>query len=142
VACSGAIASTPPGDGGFVARADARAEEAATVEYEGGNGDGGLAEASAVPDGAVVCAARSGTFECGSAACARSSEVCYVNACMTVANFSTEYGGVLGSCGSCLACDCWSPQPSCRCSDDGEGGITVSCQGCYGAPPARLERVA
>jgi hypothetical protein len=28
------------------------------------------------------------------------------------------------------------------CTDDDAGGITIACHACYGAPPARLERLA
>jgi hypothetical protein len=52
------------------------------------------------------------------------------------------------SCDACAAGGCtfyYDPPGGCwpsSCSQDDAGGVTVSCGECYGAPPARLERLA
>ena len=91
--------------------------------------------------------------------CDRASEWCFTNhshdptGCVSL---STTCG--LPASGACnevfywdaSACVPVTPRCACLtvtcssgwCSDDAEGGITVSCGSCYGAPPVRLERVA
>ena len=47
-----------------------------------------------------------------------------------------------GNC-ECLTSNCNEPKTSCQ--SDGTGGLDFGCyptQGCYGSPPARLERLA
>ncbi|HEY8039332.1 MAG TPA: hypothetical protein VIF15_06035 [Polyangiaceae bacterium] len=112
--CSGAVASTPVGDGGSV------------VAKEAGD-DAGPA--------VVACSSRVGYFACGDRLCDRTTEVCYQGSCERYDATSN------GACGPCPTCSC-DGYRSCRCTEDEAGGITVSCGGCYGAPPARLERAA
>lgn len=43
---------------------------------------------------------------------------------------------------ACLTLNCGGYPGSAQCTDQDGGGVTVSCGHCYGAPPARLERLA
>jgi hypothetical protein len=59
---------------------------------------------------------------------------------------TTDAGSVNASCPLVATCLCvveagmtWLP--GCACTDDG-GGVLVYCNGCYGSPPARWERLA
>ena len=52
-----------------------------------------------------------------------------------------------GTCSSCPTCACIPPNDDggrqCTCFEDNFGGLTVTCHsqsGCYGSPPARLDR--
>jgi hypothetical protein len=46
-------------------------------------------------------------------------------------------------CAGCPTCDCISAHliANCHCTQMGEG-VGIECAGCYGSPPARLERMA
>jgi hypothetical protein len=102
----------------------------ATVPAEGSSAraDGG----DSVP--IVVCTSRSGYFACGGEYCDRAIQACYNEGC-------AAYELAAPSCGPCPTCDCIGSAAD-ACSDDG-GTVTFSFeQTCYGAPPARLERLA
>jgi hypothetical protein len=155
VACSGAVASTPTEDGGGVpiaAKVDAASEgaareDAALADARAEDGEAAAAESGTSRlDGATACSERSGTFMCSGTSCDRRTGVCFQTTCMTYASFLVDYDqSDASSCGPCPTCDCAAalfPSASCHCTDDGAGGITLSCQGCYGAPPARRKRIA
>jgi len=129
-------------------------EAGVTAEAGVGHDDAGVtveaaAEAAteaATEAGPVVgCASRTGYYECGSNICDRSIQACFQGAC--------EWYGALpetlsvdaaAACGPCPSCECLQPTlyPSCQCTEDAEGTLVISCAGCYGAPPARLERLS
>jgi hypothetical protein len=101
------------------------------------------------PVGSQGCpVALSGTFVCGTSTCSRATEHCALlsggvnNGCE-----ANDAGYPFpAQCLSCPTCDCVTPtlaNTSCTCVelDNGEG-IGLECHGCYGAPPARLERLA
>jgi hypothetical protein len=94
-------------------------------------------------DSAVACASRSGYFQCVGNVCDRSIQACYQGQCLWYGELPLYGMSDAASCGSCPTCECLSASlyPGCHCTDDGAGDITVSCQGCYGSPPARLERL-
>jgi hypothetical protein len=101
------------------------------------------ARVDAEADGAETCS-RSGSFACGSETCDRASALCWTtgggSSCSPISGLTSPDGG---SCGPCPTCDCAlaSYGGACQCTDDGQGGLAISCQGCYGAPPVRLERL-
>jgi hypothetical protein len=92
--------------------------------------------------------------------CDRATQYCYAHGidptvCGSFATTCTPYRGVGDACvGSdfywdAAACDgglrrCACVDMTCQegwCRDDDAGGITLSCGPCYGAPPARRERL-
>ena len=95
------------------------------------------------------------TFHCDNgtdagAKCRRGAEVCYTDPSGYCASFAeVQYRRVPDlvdsaqrRCANNLTCQCllngmpnWS---QCGCGDDGCGGIYIGCNGCYGAPPARV----
>jgi hypothetical protein len=108
--------------------------QGATEEVTVTTADGGKTQVA-------VCASRSGYFPCGGHDyCDRSIQACVDGVC--------EAYDTLGSCAGCPTCDCL--RSACTsCTDDGNGGLTAddsqcnpSSGGCYGAPPARLERLS
>jgi hypothetical protein len=154
--CSGAIDSRPL-DGGTTGESDA-----ATAPADARLGEGGIAphEASAAPidgrgtepiDGSLLadgagsaCPLRTGTFTCaGASVCDRHNQACLMSQCVSYGELPTVQAPDAASCGPCPTCDCLMGMlgGSCSCTDDGMGGITVSCHACYGSPPARLERL-
>jgi hypothetical protein len=99
--------------------------------------DAGLVEASG-----VACPSRSGYFACGSGVCDRSFQACVGGDQCTWYQGIVNYYGVQ-ECGPCPTCECLAPPTTpCDCTEDDAGTITISCGGCYGAPPVRLERIA
>jgi hypothetical protein len=117
------------------------------------------AGAAALGDAGFLCVrAGSQPFFDADIVCNRTSEWCYTNhgfeptGCLSLA--TTCAPPVLAdACSSVFdwdaaACDGGTPRCSCLtltcsgwCADDDAGGITVSCGSCYGAPPARHERL-
>jgi hypothetical protein len=93
-----------------------------------------------------VCSSRSGTFACAGQTCDRSTQLCMENGsgCVAYDGVIPEQQPEAGSCGACPSCACLQPTlwGSCHCTEDDAGSIAISCGGCYGAPPARLERIA
>jgi hypothetical protein len=94
---------------------------------------------------------RSGTFACGSYQCDRASQFCsnvttHTLSCEPLSDM-TNVARVIdsGTCEACPTCACILPVnngSTCNCFQDNFGGLTVTCSqgGCYGSPPARLER--
>ncbi|HEY8039333.1 MAG TPA: hypothetical protein VIF15_06040 [Polyangiaceae bacterium] len=164
--CSGAVAATP-GDGG-----GGTGHDPATGALEGGSGvigheagadpgDAGEPEdagntadsellvdtgssvvADAADDGGFACPTRSGYFQCGGNVCDRSIQACYSGGCQWYGNLYEMPDAA--SCGACPTCQCLKGAlyPNCSCQEDDAGTLTISCGGCYGSPPARLERIA
>ena len=119
--CSGASGSTSPGDGG-----------AGSAQERAGD--------------AAVCPTRSGYFTCGGNVCDRSVQVCVERSSLCVPTDALgpfERAAPPVQCGACPTCDCLQPAliSSCHCQEDDAGTIRISCAGCYGAPPARLDRL-
>lgn len=109
----------------------------------GGSGSSGSSEAAS--EGA--CTTRSGYFACGGNVCDRSIQVCVETSslCATPGDLGTVMTGAsIARCGPCPSCACVQTAlgGSCECREDDAGSVVVSCGGCYGAPPARLERLA
>jgi len=164
VGCTGTIASVPEGDGGHESTAShdaggtapdsgaaVRPEEAGTVAETGTLAETGAVvdaspESSAPLDSGVACGERSGFFSCGGNICDRAIQACYSNSCEWYGNLSAiaTGGADAASCGSCPTCECLQPTlyTNCHCTEDDSGTIAISCGGCYGSPPARLERIA
>jgi hypothetical protein len=115
------------------------------AEHDGSAHVASVREAGAVPAALdlaaadVVCPSKSGLFACGSDVCDRAIQACDQGACQWYGSLSDS-----ASCGACPSCDCIlaSFAGSCRCREDDAGSIAISCGSCYGAPPARLERIA
>jgi hypothetical protein len=161
VGCTGTIDSVV-GDGGGGAVHDSGAaglpdasgvvdeagtlEEAATAR-EAGTVEDAQTATSEGGDSGIACASRSGYFACGSNVCDRAIQACYSSSCDWYGNIGTTIGGGgadAAACGSCPSCACLQPTlyPGCNCAEDDAGTIVISCQGCYGSPPGRLERIA
>lgn len=102
--------------------------------------DGGV-----VHDAGMTCA-RSGTFACSTQTCDRASQLCDLmgGGCLAYDAMVPQQYPEAGSCGDCPSCACLQPTlyGDCQCLEDDAGSIAISCGGCYGAPPARLERIA
>jgi len=143
--------SVPPGrDGGVLADAGrgeaSSVDEAGWITDSGTQGDGTAQDAEVSADGSVVCSARSGTFACGGQTCDRATQMCgpYGGGCVAYGTVLPNQQPEAGTCGPCPTCACLEPTlwGACYCSEDDGGAIAISCGGCYGAPPARLERIA
>jgi len=122
-------------------------EEAATASEAGTVEDAQSTATSEGGDSGIACASRSGYFACGSNVCDRAIQACYSSSCDWYGNIGTTIGGGgadAAACGSCPSCACLQPTlyPGCNCAEDDAGTIVISCQGCYGSPPGRLERIA
>jgi hypothetical protein len=118
--CSGAVASTPAGEGGEP-------------------GQPGV-------ESAVACPSRSGYFTCGSNVCDRSVQACDERSGTCLSYDALPPSDLVspgGACGRCPTCACLAPElaSNCHCQEDDAGAVSISCGGCYGAPPARLSRV-
>jgi hypothetical protein len=140
-----ADANAPPAWDGSrptsVADAGGHDADAEAVADTGSPGDDAAPEASA-------CTV-SGTFACAGATCDRASQFCEIY------SGGTEFGCLADDAGAgtfsfppecygCPTCACVGPKLGgpCQCIDiDDGGGIGIECIGCYGAPPARLERL-
>lgn len=97
-----------------------------------------------VPTGQFLCdpSNNQGTGDAG-VACDRQGEFCSLwpgtQGCIAKA----DAGTFPAACLTCPTCDCINAHTSCRCvALDDAGAIGISCGGCYGSPPARLERYA
>ena len=149
VGCTGAIASTPEGDGGHATAAgDAggtapdsgaalRPEEGGAVAEAGtwaetGTVEDASPETRAPADSGVACGERSGFFSCEGNICDRAIQACYEGSCEWYGNLSTlPTGGIAdaASCGSCPTCACLqlTLSTNCHCTEDDEGTIAISC---------------
>jgi hypothetical protein len=153
VGCVGTVAESSGGDGGgAVAQHDA----GNTPAHDSGNQqvpppdagtapETGVSYEASLPEASVSCPTRSGYFDCSANVCDRSIQACYDGECLWYGALP-EYTGTIpdaASCGSCPTCACLKGTlyPNCNCAEDGEGTIAISCAGCYGSPPARLERL-
>jgi hypothetical protein len=103
----------------------------------------------------VVCPSRSGMFPCGTASCDRATTACITftggqgPTCVPYGTRPYSWSEALAiACGSCPSCGCLSaisPDAGLSfgnfggCQDDGEGGVTIAQNACYGAPPARSD---
>lgn len=129
VGCGGTVSTSPS--------PEQRAASDAGGTTQGVAGD--------TPPPGAVCSFRGGFFDCGGILCDRSIEACYRNASGGTGS-CVWYGALDPSCGSCPTCACLGSDTASgeTCSQDFEGSMTVvtSQHGCYGAPPARLERIA
>lgn len=156
VGCVGTVAESSGDGGGAVAQHDAGATpvhdagnqqaqppEAGLAQETGAVQDAGLVVAD---DAGVSCSTRSGYYECSGNVCDRSIQACYQGQCVWYGALSQYLSQQpdAASCGSCPTCACLQTTlyPNCHCTEDGEGTVTISCAGCYGSPPARLERLA
>lgn len=103
----------------------------------------------------VACSSRSGYFPCGTDAyCDRSIQACGDDGCESYELLSEQFVAP-PACGACPTCACLNIPPSSgpdvqgfTCSEDDAGTVSVissqnsSQNACYGAPPARLERLS
>jgi hypothetical protein len=121
--------------------------DASASDDASGVDDAALDAARPLPGPDASCP-RSGTFTCGSTSCNRATEFCSNNGnyvtCQPLADLpSTTDSGV---CAECPTCACVPPSfcssPG-SCFEDNFGGLTITCShgGCYGSPPARLDRL-
>jgi hypothetical protein len=158
-ATSSAVAPAGDGEGGSDA---SLAGDALSAEEAGATSEAAPEASDAtwgLPDASCQ---RSGTFACGSNTCDRATQFCniYIPSaspwspqCDSLANLpSVPDPGVpdSGTCATCPTCACIPPtscstpntSTGCSCFEDNFGGLTVTCSecGCYGSPPARLER--
>jgi hypothetical protein len=122
--------------------------------------DAAIADAEAAtdgaetPDSAPACSMAPGsTFPCGSNTCDRMTQWCRMSPLGGESGYCTAddagYTFPL-RCQSCPTCECvtaaWDAggtigSNGCKCMDLDSGGIGLECLNCYGAPPARLERI-
>ena len=118
--------------------------------------------ASLGKNGFLCASAGNGAIFDADIVCDRASEWCYTNhgfepsGCVSLATtcaptepadacsgvFAWDAATCDGHIAGCAWITVTCPGGGGGCSDDDAGGITVSCGSCYGAPPARLERVA
>jgi hypothetical protein len=94
---------------------------------------------------ASACAV-TGAFTCNGTTCDRASQYCQMyNGGNEVGCQADDAGfNFPPQCYGCPTCACIGQQltGTCHCVDiDDGGGIGIECIGCYGAPPARLERL-
>jgi hypothetical protein len=133
---------SPQGPEGGVATEAGIAHEDAGAAQEAGE----TAEASTDEGGTILgCATRTGYYECGGNVCDRSIQACFSGECEWYGDLAaTTSADASASCGPCPSCTCLQGviYPNCTCSEDAQGTVVISCGGCYGAPPARLERLA
>ena len=139
----------------FACSTSARTSQEVTAQQAGDAGDAGEQPTA---DGAIThvffpgCRAGEGAFACGDAGfCRCSTEVCWLDDVKGTAVCGSFAGGVCtNQFGVASRCACFNadygviPGPP-SCDDDDGGQITItnfSWGGCYGAPPARLERLA
>jgi hypothetical protein len=115
--------------------------ETGTAQEAGSSVDSGTV---VTDDAGVACRSRSGYFTCSANVCDRSIQTCYQGSCLWYGDTEAYAIGDAGSCGPCPTCACLQQHLSinCHCSEDSQGTISISCAGCYGSPPARLERLA
>jgi hypothetical protein len=117
----------------------------------GDDTDGATASAVTRDDGGSSSdAASAQTFACGDASCNIATEFCSDDTCQGGGASCTPIdGGFPAVCAATPTCACLAPyeansgyQFGCGVSD--AGGMTwfATCAGCYGSPPARLERLA
>jgi len=102
--------------------------------------DGGASNDTSI----VGCATRTGYFSCDGNVCDRSIQACWQGSCEWYGELSIDGIDTGASCGPCPTCSCLQTTlgSSCQCTEDAEGDVTISCGGCYGAPPTRLERLS
>jgi hypothetical protein len=165
VGCVGSVADTPhDGDGagaGHDAGASRVARDSGSPQAVGPEAaapeaappeDAGVAQDAVSPDDAgsvlgdssVACQSRTGYFDCAANVCDRSIQACYQGQCLWYGALPVNPIPDAATCGPCPTCECLkgSIYPDCHCQEDGEGTISISCAGCYGSPPVRLERLA
>lgn len=167
---STAVAAPAAGTGGTVNGGhDASDADDATLadavspaeDARAGGNDASIAEAApeagspwGPPDASCP---RSGAFACvgpdagDGGTCDRATQYCNgfgtVSSCEPLSRlaYATSFLDS-GTCGSCPTCACIPPNNGsvqCTCFEDNFGGLTVSCHslaGCYGSPPARVDR--
>jgi hypothetical protein len=144
-ACDGSSAGADAGLAGI--DADFADADAGCVEVDSGyvDVDAGfvqIVDAGLVEASGFACPSRSGYFACGGGVCDRSIQACVMGVCEWYQDIVILWG--VQACGPCPTCDCLAPPGSpCVCTEDDAGTVTIlSCGGCYGAPPVRLERIA
>jgi hypothetical protein len=160
--------ASPPGEGGGGTDGDVSAEGDVAGDGQiaeagadcGGSDLGGFAPAQ----GSFVCLQAPYSLSLGNSAysdasliCDRATQYCVLystgGACESLSDTcSARYylEPKPGACdGGVLRCECLTgcfAPPSASmvalCMDDEAGGVTIACHSCYGAPPARLERLA
>jgi hypothetical protein len=169
IGCNGSLAAELVADGGAAsddaetahARDDATTEDVAPNDVAIAN-DASSADDRKPDDDAHADAARGeagysspdrscprhGTFACGSMSCDRATQVCFNSQCTSLASADVQRRFVdSGACLACPSCACIPNQGDCNrglsCFEDNFGGLTVTCSqgGCYGSPPARLDRL-
>jgi hypothetical protein len=150
VGCSGAVVPATQ-DGGDPHRDASPLEDASVSSGDAGERDAGLAvEASAdsdsdsgAEDAGAACSSRSGSFACAGETCDRAQQLCDMAGGGCVAYDAPTPHQMLdaGSCGACPSCGCIQPTlyGNCHCQEDNAGTVVISCAGCYGAPPARID---
>jgi hypothetical protein len=149
------LASDSPAGVDVSTGADVTTASEASTEGDAATVDASL---SMTAEGGLVC--NSVNVPGAAAVCDRATQWCFTNhgfqptGCVSLttgcasgiladacSNFffwdAAACAGGTPRCG-CLTVTC----PNGTCADDDAGGITVSCGTCYGAPPARLERMA
>jgi hypothetical protein len=124
-ACGGQVESMPYQDAGTTTNGASATSDGSSASVQG-----------------RVCPTRSGAFACGSDYCDRGVQACDEGSCVSYDQLTT-------TCGDCPMCACLQIDSNCNCSDF-TGAVVITCWhsppsssgGCYGAPPARLERIA
>jgi hypothetical protein len=125
VACGGQVESQPYRDAGTTTNASSATADGSSATVQG-----------------RVCPTRGGAFACGSDYCDSAVQACDNGSCVA-------YDQLAAACGGCPTCDCIQIESNCGCTDF-TGAVIITCWspppsssgGCYGAPPARLERIA
>jgi hypothetical protein len=83
-------------------------------------------------------------FQCGNAACNGATNYCYLSLPDYHECDDMDGSSIPVQCRSCPTCECYqayAPAHRCSCTEM-DGGLGIGCGACYGAPPARLERLA
>ena len=156
--CSGAVASPSGSSSSGEQGEDHDAATDAAVSRDGGAAADAHAalpdahaeattEAGVQPEASTACSAALQPFECGTTLCNPATDYC---------NRVTYGGGYFSceandagypfpeQCTACPTCECISSYitGACHCIELDAGGIGIQCAACYGAPPARLERLS
>jgi hypothetical protein len=161
IGCNGSMATEPIADAApdDAAPAQVAPDDASIAPHDASAADDRKPDDDATTDAAGreagypspnTSCPRRGTFACGASLnCDRATEICfngsYCAAIATVGYLQIDSG----ACAACPTCACFPPglRPNCNqgvsCFEDNFGGLSVSCSsqgGCYGSPPARLDR--
>jgi hypothetical protein len=116
----------------------------AVASPSGSSSSGG---AGIQPEVSAACSAALQPFECGAALCNPATDYCSVHpggSPIGCEPNDAPYTSFPAACKACPTCECFSAQNvgNCYCMELDGGGVGLACGACYGAPPARLERLS